>query len=364
MRRGQVSAAFTGLMAGIAAAVVVAGTARGDQVTSKGTVLHGKITGVGSAGVTMEPEYGKGSLAIKWADIEDLKTDGNFQVLYGDGLETDTPLQGFNNGTLFVGTGIEEATQIDVTTIMSGYPIGPDGPSWTDRMRSDWRYWDGSFDLAFNFQQATTDTTGLLLGFKTSRKKDPLRLFFEADYRYSTQKQQGESSTTIQDQWYGLARAEYDLTARLYAFGSGEATYDSIQHLSIRGVPKLGLGYTFWEDKLDEDKRNFLAGEAGGAYVYQRFFGGDTNDFFAVAFALVAGYYLPYGAHWDGRADYLPAVDNWTNDYLLRGESSLTLPIIDPVSAKFSVVDVYNNRPAPDTKRNSLFIVFGLSVGW
>jgi hypothetical protein len=370
MRRGlkglRHSVAFNGPVAGlaVATALLVGGAARADQVTSKGTVLRGKITGVSSAGVTIEPEYGKGALAIKWENIEDLKSDGNFQILYGEDQESDVPLQGFTAGKLFVGSGIEGATQIDVATIHSGFPIGPDGPSWRDELRSGWRYWDGNFDVGFNLQQATTDTTGLLLGFKTTRKKDPLRLLFGATYRYATQKQQGEQSTTIQDQWYGIARGEYDIIERLYGFASGEATYDAIQHLSIRGIPKAGLGYTFFEEKLDEDNRNFLAGEVGGAWVYERYFGGDTNDYFAIALSAIAGYHLPYGAHWDGRVDYLPAVDNFTVDYLLRGETSLTMPVIDPVSAKLSVIDEYDNTPAANTNRNSLFIAFGLSVGW
>lgn len=75
-----------GFFAGLAvtAALCAGGAARADQVTSKGTVLHGKITALSSSTVTFEPEYGKGSLDIKWENIEDLKTDGNFQVFHGD----------------------------------------------------------------------------------------------------------------------------------------------------------------------------------------------------------------------------------------------------------------------------------------
>ncbi len=40
-----------------------------DEVTSKGTVLHGKVTSLSSAGITFAPEYGKGSLDIKWENI-------------------------------------------------------------------------------------------------------------------------------------------------------------------------------------------------------------------------------------------------------------------------------------------------------
>jgi hypothetical protein len=330
-----------------------------DEVTSKGTVLHGKITALGSAGVTFAPEYGKGSLAIKWEDVEDIKSDGPFQVLYADGQEGDAPLQGFRGGQLTVGN-----QAVDVATLHSGVPIGAAGPSFNDRMRSAWRYWDGHLDVGVNVQQSSTDTTGFLLGFGTVRTKDPTKFTLGTTYRYGTEKKNGEPKSRTQDQLIGLIREDYSFTPRVYGFASGDATYDGIERLSIRGVPKAGIGYVFWQEQLDEDRRNFLQGEAGPSWVYEKYFGGMDRDYYAVAFGALAGYYLPYGAHFDWRLDYLPAVDNFTTDYLLRTEGALTVPLLDPVSAKFVVRDEYNNQPAPGAERNSLFITAGLALLW
>jgi len=352
---------------------LLAAGARADQVTSKGTVLKGKVTSVSSTGITFDSDYGKGTLAINWTDIEDIKTDVPIQILYGDGQEVDGPLQGFTNGSLFVGPQIEGATMVDVKTITMGVPIGAEGLSWQDRMRSYWRYWHGNFDLGLNYQAATTNSTGLLIGFNTTRRNDPLRLIFGARYRYATQTTRETNATTgqredvssvTQDSLYGIARAEYDLTDRLYGYGSGEATYDGIQKISIRAVPKAGLGYTFWEQKLDADTRNFLSGEVGPSYVYERFFGGDEKNYFAISFGLLAGYYLPYGAHFDGLVTYLPSVSDFTHEYLLHSEASLTMPVYEFISAKLLVVDEYSSPAAPDAQSNSLFITFGLSVVW
>ncbi|MGH7789288.1 MAG: DUF481 domain-containing protein [Candidatus Binatia bacterium] len=345
-----------------------------DTVTSKGTVLRGKITAISSAGLTFEPEYGKGSIAIKWEAVEDLSTSGRFQVLYGDGEELYAPLAGFSNSTLYVGPQVEGASMIAVDTIHSGVPIG-DEPSFLDRTRSYWRYWDGSLDFALNVQQATTNTTGFLLGFHTVRRNNPTRLFLDADYRYSTQEKNDEDKTTIEDRAFGAARGEYDFTPRFYGYGSGDATYDAIQKLSIRAIPKAGLGYVFWEDQLDDDRRDFLSGDVGGAWVYEKFFTqrfdngpiqseSPENNYFAIAFGAAAAYHLPYGAKFDWRLDYLPAVDDFVNDYLLRTTGSLLLPVYGPIGAKLAITDEYDNTPAPDTQPNSLFITFGISVGW
>jgi hypothetical protein len=379
MARGSVHRLGCGGLCGlgIAATLFTAAAVHADQITSKGTVLRGKITALSSAGVTFAPEYGAGSLTVKWEDIEDLKTDASFQVLYDEGLESDAPLQGFANGTLYVGPRLEGATPIETKTITMGNPIGAEGPSWADRTRSYWRYWSGSFDLAFNYQQASTDTTGLLVGFKTIRTKDPLRLIFGANYRYGAQTIKNQTNqmtglkedvtTTTQDYWYGLARGEYDLTERLYTFGSGEATYDGIQRLSIRAVSKAGLGYTFWEQKLDADTRNFLSGEVGPSFVYEGYFHDSDpshNEYFAIGFGLLAGYHLPYGAHFDGLVNYLPSVNDFTGQYFLHSEASLTMPLASIISGKFSLVDEYTKPPAGDTQSNTLFITFGLSLAW
>jgi hypothetical protein len=354
MRTGrlQVSAA-------LALLVTSAATAAADEVTSKGTVLRGTVTSLSGTGITFEPEYGKGTLAINWEDVENIETTDPFQVLYGEDRESDAPIRGMRDGKLST-----DETTIDPVTITSAARLSAGGPSFNDRMRSYWRYWDGNFDLGLNLQQATTDTTGFLLAFKTQRSKAPTRLTLATSYRYGTEKNRDEDRTRTQDQLLGLVRGEYDVTPRIYAFASGDATYDGIQRLSIRGVPKAGLGYVIWEEKLDETKRNFLQAEAGPSWVYERYFGGVDNDYVAVAFGVLAGYYLPFGAHFDWRLDYLPAVDNFTSDYLLRTEAGLSAPLIDPISAKFALLDEYDSTPAADSQSNSLFLTFGLSVGW
>jgi hypothetical protein len=348
------TALVVGLIATASASRAVA-----DEVTSQATVLRGKVTALSGAGITFSPEYGKGSLAIKWDNLQNVKTDAAFQVLYGDDQESTGPLQAFSHGKLSVG-----ATAVDVATIHSGQPIGDGGLSFNDRMRSAWRYWHGNFDVGLNVQQSTTDTTGFLVGFQTARVHDPTKFTLAASYRYGTQKQQGQPKTITQDELLGLVREDYSFTPRVYGFASGDATYDGVQRLSIRGVPKVGVGYVFWQEQLDEVRRNFLQGEVGPSWVYERYFGGFDRDYYAIAFGALAGYYLPYGAHFDWRLDYLPAVDNFTKNYLLRTEGALLAPLIDPISAKFVVRDEYNNQPPAGVKRNSLFLTLGLSVVW
>ena len=48
----------------------------------------------------------------------------------------------------------------------------------------------------------------------------------------------GSGKTALVERLCKKMRGEYDILKRLYGFASGEATYDAIQRLSIRGVPK------------------------------------------------------------------------------------------------------------------------------
>jgi len=52
------------------------------------------------------------------------------------------------------------------------------------------------------------------------------------------------------------------------------------------------------------------------------------------------------------------------DDFLLRGETSLLVPLISKLSFKVSLVDLYNSSPADDTQKNSLATLVGLSLGF
>ena len=229
--------------------------------------------------------------------------------------------------------------------------------SSSQTLRSRWRYWKGNLDFGFGLTQSTTDTSSVTLGFKAERKKSPTRLIIRSNYRFETEKQRGESRTTLHDQLAGFIKGEYDLSWRAFVFTSAAAEYDAIERLSIRGVPKLGIGYRIYKS----ESATFQI-ETGGAYVFERFFGGETTDFFAIPFGAETEIKLPYDITFHWRADYLPSVKEWTDDYLLSTEASLSVPIMKHLAFKASLTDDYDNQPAEDTNRNHLTTTLGLSV--
>src|SRR5262245_52686188 len=93
-RSGAVCAALAAALA-IGAARPAAGE---ERLRSKGDTLHGNIADLTADGVIFEPGYGKGKLAVKWADVETVESDGSFTVLHGEEGEAHGRILGLEGG--------------------------------------------------------------------------------------------------------------------------------------------------------------------------------------------------------------------------------------------------------------------------
>lgn len=350
--------------------LVAAGEAGADRLVAKGTTLTGTAKAITPAGVEFQPEFAKDPMLVPWDNVDDLATDGDYQVLHGEDGEIVAPITAYRDGKLVVGEA-----EIEPKSLVSTVAMGDGGPTFLDRTRSTWRYWHGSVDFGVNVQQATTDTFGALAAFRTQRSTADTRLMLGADYRYGTQKDKGSDDEVIKDTASGLVRGEYDFTDRVFGYASTDLLYDAIQSLSLRAVPKAGVGYVVWQREPAEGVRDFLSVEAGGGWVYEKFFPDDhdgdpltpqirdENSYFTIALGAAAAVQLPHGAAFDWRFDYLPSVSDWT-DYIVRTNAGLSVPLIAPVSARLSVGDIYDSTPSGGADENSLYIDTTLSVGW
>jgi hypothetical protein len=326
------------------------------EVTVKGTVMRGEITSMSAKEIEFEPANAKGSVSIQMEDIEEIRTDAPYHVLYGDNEEAVGRIVGYREGAILVGETPESAQPIEVAQVFTVISDETYQKSWVKRLRTDWRYWSANFDLGYSAEDATTDTQSFSTGLGISRKHDPTRFYLNGEYRYGTQKERDKPQTLIKDYAHGGLRGEYDVASKIYTFAAGDATYDGIQRISIRGVPKGGVGYKFYETKTD-----LIQGETGLAWVYERYFGGAETNYVAVAFGLRIALALWYDTTFTWNTDYLPAVDNWTTDYLIRTEAALLVPVYGALNLKLGLLDTYNNKPAPNTDRNSLATTVGVS---
>jgi hypothetical protein len=347
-----------------------AGALADKLVARGGIVMAGAVKSITAKGVEFQPDFAKDPMLVPWDNVEDLETEASYQVLHGEDGEVTAPITDFDDGKLEVGD-----VEIDPKVLVSATAVGDAGASFLDRTRATWRYWHGGFNLGFNLQQATTDALGLYVGLSALRTTENTRFILGTDYRYTNERDPDSApprKKRTKDSASGLIRGEYDVWKNLFVYGSADALYDAIQNLSLRAVPKAGLGYVFWEREPKEGVRDFFLLEMGGGWVYEKYIDNgtppdpvvDEDDYFTVAFGAAAAVLLPRGAFFDWRFDYLPSVSDFADDYVIRTTAGLTVPLIAPVSARLGITDTYDSTPSGGADENSLYFDTTLSLLW
>jgi hypothetical protein len=339
------------------------------ELGAKGDTIHGRVADLTSEAVVFEPASGKGQLLVKWEDVESLQTDGSYTVLFGAEGEARGRILGFEGGKiLLVGVSPDTAERIEVASLFHAYDDAKATGSWVERMRSRLRFWMATLDGSAAYTDSTTDTLAGAAGFLIDRKKAPTHLLFEAHARYSDENKQHEARTITENTLYAFGRGELDLTDHWYTYAASRFTHDNELHLALRSEPRAGAGYHFVKSKT----RNFSA-DVGVAWISETFFG-DTEiapgieqargheEFWSIAFGAQGDAVLAYGAILRGRAEYLPAVDDWAHDYLARAESSLDMPLLNWLAFRLAFADEYDNTPAPGAQHNKFSTTAGLAI--
>jgi hypothetical protein len=336
--------------------------ARADEIEVDGKPISGKVVKVTPDGLEVETTYGKGNVVVPYARITQLHTDEPFAVLNGDDGEVSGRLIGVRDGKLLlVGEDEASASVVPVDTLHDSVAQKQFEESALLRLRSYLRYWSAHYDLSFAATDSTTNTLAFSTGFEVERRKKPTRFFASGSYRLATIDDPHDDPSrevTSENELLGALRGEYDLGSRYYTYAASSWEYDQVESLSLRFTPKGGLGVRL----IDTEKQQWDA-DIGAAWVYENYFGSeDTNRYASLAFGTDGKFSLPYGSTLTLRGEYLPAVDDWTVNYLLRGSATLLFPMTDWLSFKSGVVEQYTNQPAADTARNSLTATAGLAL--
>lgn len=334
--------------------------AHADRVTVKGTVLEGKVKSITKGSVVLETVYGKGDLVIDTKDIEAIETDVPFHVFHGDDVDSLGPVVGLTPDQVTVKPEAGENESIPFSEVyVARRDPGPEA-GFLDRLGVELAYWEGNFDLAFSYINATDDSLGLGTSLGLRRERGPSRLRMEAAYHRSTNKSHGESTNITVNEVFGQIRQEYDVSPKFFAFGSQYAENDDVESLSIRSISRVGFGY-----KLFTSESAWVTVDGGPGYVFERYYDNHENKFVTIGLGAESDWKLPVlGASWHNRLDYTPSVTDPFGEFLLRGETSLVVPLISRLAFKVSAIDLFNNNPADDTEKNSLAMLVGLSLGF
>ena len=120
-------------------------------------------------------------------------------------------------------------------------------------------------------------------------------------------------------------------------------------------LPVLASGTGTLETALRGVARKRVLCLSGGAF-------GDRIAKIAGAIGLEAEWSLPRDLRLRGGLLYLPGLTDIDRDWLFRSELELTVPIWDPIFARFRVRNINDNNPAPGVGSNEFTTNLGLSL--
>jgi len=344
------------LLSVAAAALLISRPAQATDTLEAGTSsLEGKLVDIVGDTANFDIAGTDSSLAIDTNELKSLTTEDPRLVVYGDDDSVSGTVVGIREGNLAVRTENQETVEVPLDEIVTlGGPADGAFDRWS---RDNLRFWSASLDLSASTSQSTTDTTQILFGASARRKSDDSELNMGVSYRYGTQKADGEAKQTNLDEAIGILNLRYTVWDRLFVFGDMQATYNAIQRLSLRAQPNAGAGWDF----IDTDNGR-LSGKAGFGWVYESYFNDERNEYAALTLGLNGEWDLPLDSTLAASVEYLPALSDFANNYLLQARLTYTIPVISFLDFKIQVTDDYNNQPAEGTQPNSFYFNVGLSV--
>ncbi len=346
-RSFALSALFIGLSAGVAVA---------DTITVGGTTLEGEVLAIDESSVRFATVYGKGAIEIELKDIQAITTDKNYLIVFGDDERVHGRILGVEQQHLVLGDDPESAALIPIDSVITGVSVARYDSSLLARLRQEFHYWKANFDVAVKFEDGVVEQRTVSLGANVERRKKPTR--FVADFRYSFEDHGTNevARTTTRDEANGFFHGELDWSEKAFIYGFGAAERDALRSIDLRAYPHAGIGYRFIDAK---DALVHITGGLG--YVYEDFSVLPTNRYVAAALGLEIFYAFDNGIEFRTRGVYLPSLSDWNKDWLFRSTAELSLPLVDPISLKIRLTEVYDNNPAPNIGNNKFTTSVGIS---
>jgi len=330
-----------------------------DEVTVTGTTLKGRVLDLDTGGIHFKTVYGEGKISIRYEEIENIRTPGEFHIYHSDGQIIRGRLVGKEGDRLLVGTDTETAFRLDPGAIVRGVPLDTYEKSWVDRLRTEYPWWKVSLDAGWEFERTAVDQNKLFIGFNAERRKSPNRFVFDLRYAFETQKSASEPETTTKDELRAFLRGEYDLNPRWFLFVDPAVEWDRPRGIDVRAYPGAGLGYRFVEKK--EALLQFLLGPG---YVYEEFTDFGSNEYAAAYIGLEARYDFRSYFITQLRLLYMPGLEYTGKNWLQRAELEFSIPITQVLAMKLRFTQVNDNNPSPEVGNNKFTSKLLLSLGF
>ncbi len=218
--------------------------------------------------------------------------------------------------------------------------------------------WKAQVDLGTDLQFGARDRelfySRARLTYELPYARNPRRFFRAiADYSVDYGRTDGTKST---DRMFGSLKTDFDVGERVFAYNLLGAGYDSVRKIDLQYEVGPGLGY-----RLLTRPRLAMNLEAGANYQVQERSDSPSVRKIYVRLAEDLTWKLHPRLTLTEKAEWFPSVED-PGEFRLRFESSLSLGLWQNLALKFSVLDLYDTRPARGVDPNEVLVRSSLEI--
>lgn len=343
-------------------AVVCPAAATADQIVLRnGDRLTGKIVKKDGETIVIETEFA-GTVTVKWEAVAEVIADEPVNIGLSDGQmlkgtvttadDPDRTATEFEIATEDAGTvSVAKENVVVVRSEAEQARVVAEAERLRNPSLLD--LWEGTADVGFSLTSGNSDTRALTAGFRAARSTPKDRISVYANAIQASNSTSGTSVTTAQAVFGGL-RYDYNLTERLFVFGSGDFEYDQPQQLDLRSVVGGGFGY-----KAIRSERTRLDIFGGATYNRENYSTGVTRN---NAEGLVGNelvYRLSDAVSVEQRFKAYPSLTNFGRFRALF-DASVVTSLNDWLGWQVTFGDRYNSDPVPGSVSNDILFTTGL----
>jgi len=335
-----------------------------DTIVVHGMVLHGRVMSLGPEKLSFKLLYSEGLNHIAYKDIDSIVTKYNYHISFKR-IDIEGRVIGIeDNKYLKVLEGENERT-VKIADIDNFVMSVSDDASFENRVRNKFPFITGNINVGFEIENSgnTKNELDVLLNLK--HKQAEHEVFLYVNYEHDTSETVDTEKVVNKDELVSILGYKNQFKNNHFYFTTLAADYDRPRLIQNRWIPSAGYGYRF---KFDKSK--WLEPSVGLAYVATTYTDGlyvDKN--FAAGSLNVTGKYqiddLAYINRLiiDGFVMYYPSLEDFGEDWVLRSNLTLGIPLFDFFSVKLSFDLRNDSNPDPSVGNNKTTtkMLFGLN---
>ncbi len=313
-----------------------------EVVLNNGDRITGKLVELADGKLSIKTDYA-GTLKIDWTQVRSFSTDRPVYLKIDDNeilatvSEADSGTAILKTDDLLTSDAIElsrvraMSNERKPTVRMSGYVnIGASSASGNTNNEKV----HGNTELV-----ARSDKNRFTIGGRVNQTK--------------------ENSLETESNWLAYLQYDHFFSKKWYAFASANAENDKFKDIKLRTTLGAGAGYQFFDTNKTK-----LSAEIGLSYVNTDFETAQDENYPAARWALNFAQKL-----FDTKAELFHHNSIYSSldekdDYFLRSETGLRLPVIERLNSTIQYNYDYDNDPAPGRVKEDKAWLFTLGYWW